>query len=240
MGHSSSKSTRGQQDKDSQRSFQEPEGGLSRSASTRSSSRGYEDEDKEDKLNQDYHRSTKSALADAPPSYTDAVISGARPSSSNHLTVPGQAQNLTSTSSTNPFVRYNGSSSNLSQSSIATPSQDGYTPAMKARLEELRKPMRQESIENAIYQLKKYDTVLVVDDSGSMWGDRWAEVRLLSPQPHRVVAMSFDGVHPQARRALAHLADIAREHDENGLDIYFLNSSLKITGCKVCSPHAGW
>ncbi|RDX53805.1 hypothetical protein OH76DRAFT_1152031 [Lentinus brumalis] len=38
--------------------------------------------------------------------------------------------------------------------------------------------------------------------------------------------------HSQARSALSKLAGVAGDYDENGLDIYFLNSKLNITGCK--------
>lgn len=41
----------------------------------------------------------------------------------------------------------------------------------------LRQPLRKESRENALETLKKYDTVLIMDDSGSMLGNRWEEVR---------------------------------------------------------------
>lgn len=37
--------------------------------------------------------------------------------------------------------------------------------------------MQRESIENALETLRKYDTVIVVDDSSSMRGKRWKDVR---------------------------------------------------------------
>lgn len=43
-------------------------------------------------------------------------------------------------------------------------------------MEALRRPMRQNSVENALETLRKYNTVIVVDDSGSMRGRRWEEV----------------------------------------------------------------
>jgi hypothetical protein len=45
-------------------------------------------------------------------------------------------------------------------------------------MKDLRKPLRQESLENALEQLRDYDTVFVVDDSLSMdeFG-KWQEVR---------------------------------------------------------------
>ncbi|KAI0722380.1 hypothetical protein C8T65DRAFT_137640 [Cerioporus squamosus] len=232
MGHTSSKSSSpSQRYKDGDLSIQYPQAlkakpsdVLSRSATTRSHTRGCKDEE-DQYLSMGNHRRTRSALAgspnlhpdSAPPSYSDAVFPGSSSSgsgSSNHLAVPGQAQNQTASRSTNnPFVRWNGSSGDVSQSSVATPSLDGYTPAERARLERLRTPMRQESYENALVQLRGYDTIILVDDSGSMAGSRWTE----------------------ARRALAKLADVARDYDENGLDIYFLNSKLKIRGCKESS-----
>lgn len=37
------------------------------------------------------------------------------------------------------------------------------------------------SSEDALEFLRNYDTVFIVDDSGSMWGQRWEEVRLSFP-----------------------------------------------------------
>ena len=66
--------------------------------------------------------------------------------------------------------------------SFASPSNDGApggVPPLSAqeRMEALRRPMRQHSVENALDTLRKYNTVIVVDDSGSMQGKRWKEVR---------------------------------------------------------------
>ncbi|KAF9266189.1 hypothetical protein L218DRAFT_897162 [Marasmius fiardii PR-910] len=65
----------------------------------------------------------------------------------------------------------------------------------------LRTPMRQETQDNMLQTLKKYDTVIIVDDSSSMIGDRWSE----------------------AARALSKLASMAGKFDADGIDIYFLN-----------------
>jgi hypothetical protein len=62
--------------------------------------------------------------------------------------------------------------------------------------------MRRESVENALETLRKYDTVIIVDDSSSMMGALWSE----------------------ARDALASLADIAGKYDTDGIDVHFLNS----------------
>ncbi|KAG8904515.1 hypothetical protein FRC01_008703, partial [Tulasnella sp. 417] len=57
--------------------------------------------------------------------------------------------------------------------------------------------------------LKKYDTVFVIDDSGSMEGPRWQ----------------------QAREALQEIVEMAVKWDRNGVDIYFLNSRKCATSC---------
>ncbi|KAK0453074.1 hypothetical protein EV421DRAFT_647874 [Armillaria borealis] len=49
--------------------------------------------------------------------------------------------------------------------------------------------------------LRKFDTVIVLDDSSSMLGPSWIE----------------------ATEALSNLADMAGRYDEDGIDIYFLN-----------------
>lgn len=74
----------------------------------------------------------------------------------------------------------------------------------------LAKPLRQESRENALETLRKYDTILIVDDSGSMRGALWEE----------------------AKEALAGLASIAADYDSNGLDIHFLNYTESALGIK--------
>ncbi|KAF8834561.1 hypothetical protein BDN67DRAFT_975920 [Paxillus ammoniavirescens] len=75
----------------------------------------------------------------------------------------------------------------------------------------LKTPMRQESREDALETLRQYDTVVIVDDSGSMsQGGRW----------------------PQARDALSELAAIASTYDRDGIDIHFLNNSRSAIGMK--------
>ncbi|KAK0206026.1 hypothetical protein DFS33DRAFT_1256283, partial [Desarmillaria ectypa] len=65
-----------------------------------------------------------------------------------------------------------------------------------------RTPYRQESLEDALEMLRKFDTVIVLDDSSSMSGPSWTE----------------------ATAALSALADMAGRYDDDGIDIYFLNS----------------
>ncbi|WRT69644.1 uncharacterized protein IL334_006633 [Kwoniella shivajii] len=67
--------------------------------------------------------------------------------------------------------------------------------------------------EDPLEMLKEYDTVFLVDDSTSMAGDRWS----------------------QARLALMEVAEIAARYDENGVDIYFLNS--KRVGKELRAAH---
>ncbi|RDB27109.1 hypothetical protein Hypma_004624 [Hypsizygus marmoreus] len=56
--------------------------------------------------------------------------------------------------------------------------------------------------EDVLDSLKRFDTVLVVDDSASMHGKRWA----------------------QAGEALANLAYTAAKYDADGIEIHFINS----------------
>jgi uncharacterized protein with von Willebrand factor type A (vWA) domain len=71
--------------------------------------------------------------------------------------------------------------------------------------------MRQNTAENALEILRKFDTVIVVDDSGSMQGALWAE----------------------ARDALASLAETASKYDADGIDVHFLNDASVGTNMKV-------
>ncbi|KAF7326964.1 hypothetical protein MVEN_02590600 [Mycena venus] len=73
----------------------------------------------------------------------------------------------------------------------------------------LKRPMRKETLENALEVLRNYDTVILVDDSGSM----------TLPGSKRGVTRWFE-----AGQALEALADTAAQYDTDGIDIYFLNS----------------
>ncbi|TBU41457.1 hypothetical protein BD309DRAFT_898060 [Dichomitus squalens] len=108
--------------------------------------------------------------------------------------------NLSSSSSDSPAVSWS--------ISAPAPSRSASSAAPKwttdeERLAYLRRPLRQESFEDALEILRKYDTVIVVDDSSSMTkDDRWSE----------------------ARSALAALAEAAATYDADGIDVCFLNS----------------
>ncbi|WWC65770.1 uncharacterized protein I303_108392 [Kwoniella dejecticola CBS 10117] len=67
--------------------------------------------------------------------------------------------------------------------------------------------------EDALEMLRDFDTVFLVDDSTSMAGQRWSE----------------------ARQALMEVSEIAARYDENGVDIYFLNS--KRVGKELKAAH---
>ncbi|KAE8452723.1 hypothetical protein EG329_013982 [Mollisiaceae sp. DMI_Dod_QoI] len=54
--------------------------------------------------------------------------------------------------------------------------------------------------------LRKYDTILLIDDSGSMYGSLWSDVEKL----------------------LAQLAPIITKYDDDGIDLYFLNHETEI------------
>ncbi|KAG9086575.1 hypothetical protein FRC07_013052 [Ceratobasidium sp. 392] len=70
--------------------------------------------------------------------------------------------------------------------------------------------MANPGLENALELLKEYDTVFLIDDSGSMAGSLWRE----------------------AGRALEAVARVAAQYDDDGIDIHFLNcreSVLSVT-----------
>jgi gentisate 1,2-dioxygenase len=62
--------------------------------------------------------------------------------------------------------------------------------------------MRRETVENALETLRKFDTIIIVDDSSSMAGAYWEE----------------------AGNALASLAQVAGQYDVDGVDVHFLNN----------------
>ncbi|WVQ79241.1 hypothetical protein IAT38_001337 [Cryptococcus sp. DSM 104549] len=59
------------------------------------------------------------------------------------------------------------------------------------------------TLEDPLDMLKEYDTVFLIDDSGSMAGDLWR----------------------QACRALKHVAKVAARYDDDGIDVFFMNDT---------------
>ena len=57
--------------------------------------------------------------------------------------------------------------------------------------EYLRAPMRRGSVDNALETLRKYDTVIIVDDSHSMKGRRWRQVRTFPAIKHIEFTQNF-------------------------------------------------
>ncbi|KAK7033563.1 hypothetical protein VNI00_012787 [Paramarasmius palmivorus] len=88
-----------------------------------------------------------------------------------------------------------------SQTSFSSSSTEGSKRKMRSSY--LRTPMRQRTRDDMLETLRKYDTVIIVDDSSSMIGARWTE----------------------AAHALSALADLAGQFDADGIDIYFLNDT---------------
>ncbi|KAK8849641.1 hypothetical protein IAR55_004976 [Kwoniella newhampshirensis] len=71
--------------------------------------------------------------------------------------------------------------------------------------------VRDQAGEDPLEMLKMYDTVFLVDDSGSMAGSRWT----------------------QAMNALMGVADLVGKYDDDGFDVYFLNSRKDGSGMRT-------
>ncbi|KAJ7462012.1 hypothetical protein FB451DRAFT_1267489 [Mycena latifolia] len=84
----------------------------------------------------------------------------------------------------------------------------------------LKKPMRKETFEDALEVLRKYDTVILVDDSGSM----------TLPGSKKGVTRWYE-----AGQALEALAETAQQYDTDGIDIYFLNNKKEALNIKSSS-----
>jgi len=142
------------------------------------------------------HRRVRSANASAtdlnrhtpPPPYAEAVAS-APPSPA----LASSRQRANGSRHTSVYTVPPASGSSASTHPRAPTSRNSY----------LRAPMRQNTTENALETLRKFDTVIIVDDSGSMHGALWTE----------------------ARDALASLAETASKYDTDGIDVYFLNDT---------------
>lgn len=78
---------------------------------------------------------------------------------------------------------------------------------LKHHLSQEGKQPSNPNVEKVYLRLKRYDTVIVVDDSDSMYGHRWST----------------------AARVLANIAHIAVNYDKDGIDIRFFNDQEKGT-----------
>lgn len=97
------------------------------------------------------------------------------------------------------------------------PPPGGYFPAMPQAPATMPQAQPYKIPEDALSFLKQYDTVIVMDDSLSMWEDnRWGE----------------------AREALSAFIDLATKYDSDGVDICFLNSPTRKNVKHVSEIHA--
>ncbi|KAJ7026705.1 hypothetical protein C8F04DRAFT_1124441 [Mycena alexandri] len=95
---------------------------------------------------------------------------------------------------------------------VATPKRSLSTKMASRRW--MKEPMRKETLEDALEILRRYDTVILVDDSGSM----------SLPGSNKKVSR-----WEEAGQALAALAQATQGYDADGIDIHFLNSKHKDT-----------
>lgn len=127
------------------------------------------------------------------------------PTSSFFSTAPSQATrrpvNLPSVH--NPFSHSNGPTNQNSAAHTSEPP-PAYTPAA---------PQAAPATDNPYAFLSTFDTVFLIDDSGSMAGSRWTETE----------------------RALETITPICTAHDTNGIDIHFLNTPDSPTYTNVTS-----
>ncbi|KAG5635856.1 hypothetical protein H0H81_009864 [Sphagnurus paluster] len=105
-----------------------------------------------------------------------------------------------------------GSTSSSSRDAGNLPPQKSYIPnptsALPANAPNISS--RAKTTEDVLQSLARFDTILLVDDSGSMRGPRWK----------------------WAKNALATLATVAARYDADGIDIEFLNSKTRGSGMK--------
>ncbi|KAG6861975.1 hypothetical protein C0995_009159 [Termitomyces sp. Mi166 len=86
----------------------------------------------------------------------------------------------------------------------------------------LQAPMRRNTQEDALQSLRRYNTIVLVDDSLSMsQGGLWKQVGHFPGKTcgNRLIKI-------QASKAFADLADVATNYDADGIDVYFIHSNL--------------
>jgi hypothetical protein len=95
--------------------------------------------------------------------------------------------------------------------------------------------MRSETLEDALEILRKYDTVILVDDSGSMTlpGSKKGRTRWNEVNQDMTALIHHSLFICQAGEALETLAEAAQQYDGDGIDIYFLNNKTESLNIKV-------
>lgn len=152
---------------------------------------------------------------------TDRAIAFPQPSVAG-APIQVMAQPSTSSTSTQPSINQGGyeqrnipSAAQAGQtidrpaSPTQPPSKDYLREVFRRRQQaELQMLMQKRDVRKAMKKLRKYDIIIIVDDSLSMsWDDRW----------------------PEARDALAVLVDASSEWDTDGIDVYFLNDDRHVS-----------
>ena len=132
----------------------------------------------------------------------------------SHRLPPGSHFTRTNSTAARPqdatATRTNSSTQAMLQASATrTTSQTPVQPTSSQQ--NARMPTRRKSKENPLDLLRKFDTVIIVDDSSSMEGALWHE----------------------SRDALAGIAEAAAQYDANGIDLHFLNDQKVGTNLKV-------
>ncbi|KAI0751078.1 hypothetical protein C8Q80DRAFT_1307944 [Daedaleopsis nitida] len=144
-----------------------------------------------------------SSESDSKDGYLSAPVENSKGLPIARLTRPVSREPSRTRSDHNPFLRHSNSGAGSSSAGAGTSNRVNKTKeeARAEWLQSLKREMRKESYDNALDLLRGYNTVIIVDDSGSMAGSRWKE----------------------ARSALGMLASLAAEYDADGIDIFFLN-----------------
>ncbi|KAL5412654.1 hypothetical protein PMIN03_004127 [Paraphaeosphaeria minitans] len=133
--------------------------------------------------------SQKSAEANTPSTQGGYLA----PGNGSSLTNPSPATRRPSNPSTNPFARPD-----------TNEPPPAYTPGPASQAPFSRQPSIGPATDDDPYAfLRSFDTVFLIDDSGSMAGSRWNQVE----------------------QALSVIAPICAERDEDGIDVYFLNNT---------------
>ncbi|KAI8932711.1 hypothetical protein NX059_010203 [Plenodomus lindquistii] len=138
-------------------------------------------------------------------------VAGSR--SGGGLAPPPSSDNQPSTS---PATRRPGSNrSSMNPFSSSTEAPPAYTPGPAAAMDATRSPSITPSTDSDPYAfLKSFDTVFLIDDSGSMAGRSWKETGA----------------------ALEVITPICTARDADGIDIYFLNHPDSSIYSNVTSP----
>lgn len=159
-----------------------------------------------------------------PPAHPPPQQQSSRPEFAPPSHPPPNASSQTDWARNNPFTQSSNSSPPIRRSgtlqTTATGSSIGSLSAATEMARRLSDPNRAKHHEDPLDFLRKFDTIFIIDDSGSMQ---------VNERPDGSIGPSR---WEEARDAVCGVVELASNYDDDGVDVYFLNSEKSLEGTR--------